>query len=120
MADQAVSWELKNMAANGATPAQLASARALVTNKGAKVFLEKELERDEKTVPNQTLGALAYNLAGLAGSLGHKDIALQYLQRAFDERSFWVPFVKVDPLFDNLRSDSRFQDLVAGLHLQSF
>jgi TolB-like protein/DNA-binding winged helix-turn-helix (wHTH) protein/Tfp pilus assembly protein PilF len=120
MADQAVSWELKNMAANGATPAQLASARALVTNKGAKVFLEKELEGDEKTVPNQTLGALAYNLAGLAASMGHKDIALQYLQRAFDERSFWVPFTKVDPLFDNLRSDSRFQDLVAGLRLQSF
>jgi len=37
------------------------------------------------------------------------------LQRARDERFNWIPFIKVDPLFDNLRSDPQFASLVQNI-----
>ncbi len=44
--------------------------------------------------------------------LGQRDQALNWLERAFESRSSWMPTIKFDPLLDDLRSDSRFQSLV--------
>jgi serine/threonine protein kinase/Flp pilus assembly protein TadD len=44
--------------------------------------------------------------------LGDKDRAFEYLEKAFAERDFIMTFLKVDPIFDPLRSDPRFQDLL--------
>jgi hypothetical protein len=48
--------------------------------------------------------------------LGDRDHALEWFQRAYEDRSLRPDFMK-DPEFDELRSDSRFQDLLrrAGL-----
>ena len=54
-------------------------------------------------------------MAALAARLGEKDDAFQYLERAFDERSFWMPFLNIDPLFDSLRADPRFRDLLGRI-----
>jgi len=50
--------------------------------------------------------AVAYTYAG------DKDKALIWLERAFDERSFGITYIGVDPTFDSLRSFPRFQYLV--------
>jgi len=44
--------------------------------------------------------------------LGDKAPALARLGKARDERFNWIPFIQVDPLFDNLRSDPKFAALV--------
>ncbi|HUE82162.1 MAG TPA: hypothetical protein VMM84_08610 [Pyrinomonadaceae bacterium] len=46
-----------------------------------------------------------------------KEQALQWLEKAYESRSSWIPTIAYDPLLDSLRSDSRFQDLIrrAGL-----
>ena len=44
--------------------------------------------------------------------LGEKDKTFELLRRACDERFFLVTFLKVSPLFDPLRSDPRFADLL--------
>ena len=51
-------------------------------------------------------------LAAIYAGFGHKDEAFQWLEKAYDERSIWLVFVKVEPCWDNLRSDPRFQDLL--------
>src|SRR6516225_3659471 len=51
-------------------------------------------------------------LALIYSGLGHKDEAFQWLEKAYDERSTWLVFFKVEPCWDNLRSDPRFQDLL--------
>jgi len=58
-------------------------------------------------------GALAQVWAGL----GEKDRALDLLEEAYGEGSLW-PEIGVDPLFATLRSEPRFQALLAKLGLR--
>jgi len=57
-----------------------------------------------------------YNVALIYAGLGEKDQALAWLERAFAERSTWMPYLKVDPWLDNLRSDPRFQGLLRRMN----
>jgi TolB-like protein/DNA-binding winged helix-turn-helix (wHTH) protein/Tfp pilus assembly protein PilF len=58
-------------------------------------------------------------IAGFYIAIGDKDQALLCLERAYQQHSEVIQFLKVAPEFDPLRSDPRFQDLVrrAGLPL---
>jgi tetratricopeptide (TPR) repeat protein len=58
-----------------------------------------------------------YNVAWIYAALGEKDQALAMLGRAYDERSWYMVALAVDPKFDNLRSDPRFADLVRRVGL---
>ena len=56
-------------------------------------------------------------IAAILTAMGEKDEAFQWLQKGYADRSSWVVYLKVDPLFSKLRSDPRFIDLAqrAGL-----
>jgi hypothetical protein len=54
--------------------------------------------------------------AALYGCTGNKDRELVTLARALDERSFGIVWLGVDPNWDRLRSDKRFQELLRRLH----
>lgn len=47
---------------------------------------------------------------------GNKDKALVWLERAFEERSFGIAYLGVDPKFDSLHSDPRFNDLMGRMN----
>ena len=49
--------------------------------------------------------------------LGDTDGGFEWLTRAFDQRNGYVPWAKVQPAFDDIRSDPRFKALVARLKL---
>ena len=49
--------------------------------------------------------------------MGRKDRAIALLQKAYSERSNGVTGLKVDPRYDPLRGDARFQDLLRRLGL---
>jgi TolB-like protein/DNA-binding winged helix-turn-helix (wHTH) protein/Tfp pilus assembly protein PilF len=53
-----------------------------------------------------------YDLAATCAGLGRKDQALKWLQKAYEERASYFHDINVEPVFDSLRSDPRFQDLV--------
>ncbi len=44
--------------------------------------------------------------------LGDKDQAFAWLEKGYEQHDFWLTFLKGDPIFDSLRSDPRFQDLL--------
>jgi serine/threonine protein kinase len=51
--------------------------------------------------------------------LGDKDKAFEWLEKSHDDRSISTfPFIKVDPVYDPLRSDPRFADLLWRMNLQ--
>jgi eukaryotic-like serine/threonine-protein kinase len=51
--------------------------------------------------------------------LGDKEQALEYLEKAYQERTAWLMWIKVDPRLDPLRSDPRFADLLRRMRLAS-
>jgi hypothetical protein len=50
--------------------------------------------------------------------LGDKDLAIEWLERAFDERSSDLRRIKVHPIYDSLRSDPRFIALLKKMNLE--
>jgi hypothetical protein len=56
-------------------------------------------------------------MAMLYTGLGLRDEAFASLEEAYEERFFLMPMLKVDPLFDSLRTDPRYADLVRRIGL---
>jgi serine/threonine-protein kinase len=84
------------------TAGKVAEARA--------VFEELSARAERAYVP-------AYDIALVCAGLGWKDQALMLLSQAYEERSGWITYLKVDPRLDPLRSDARFVDLLRRVRL---
>ena len=52
------------------------------------------------------------DVAAIYNGLGEHDEALAWMEHAFQQRDVRMVFLKVDPKWNNLRADPRFQDLV--------
>ena len=57
----------------------------------------------------------AYSIAQIYAQLGDKTQALVWLEQAFNQRDSKLTYVKVEPAFDQIRSDPQFQQLVQRL-----
>lgn len=53
-----------------------------------------------------------YPIAFICVGLGENDQALDWLQKAYEARSSWMPWLKVEPKFDSLRANPRFTALL--------
>jgi tetratricopeptide (TPR) repeat protein len=51
--------------------------------------------------------------------LGHAELAIDWLNRACDERSHWVIFLNSDPTFDGVRKHPRFEGLLEKTRLKN-
>ncbi len=58
-----------------------------------------------------------YSMAVVYAGLSEKGPALEWLEKAVEERDVWLVWVKRDPRFDRLRSSPRFEDLLRRLRL---
>ncbi len=54
----------------------------------------------------------SYSIATVYTGLGMKEQAIQYLIKSFDEGSYYMIHLKVEPILDPLRSDPRFTDIM--------
>jgi len=59
----------------------------------------------------------ASNIGQIYARLGDKGQSLSWLERAYDERDSKISYLKVDPAFDEIRSDPRFKQLLRRLAL---
>jgi tetratricopeptide (TPR) repeat protein len=104
---------LKQLPDNVFALTALGHAQALA---GKKVEAEKvlaklqELSKQEYVSPFQT--AVVY------AGLDDRKLALDWLEKSREERFNLVPFIKVDPVLKNLRSEERFVELSKSLGLQ--
>ena len=58
-----------------------------------------------------------FEIALIDAGLGDADRAFEWLDKAYDDRSDLLVYLKVDPRLDPIRSDRRFSDLVARVGL---
>jgi len=93
--------------------ASLAHAYAAIGKKGEAEKILRDLELQSKDIY-----VSPYILATVYAGLGEKDKAIQFLEKAYDERSLEISSnLKADLRLDNIRSDPRFQDLVRRVGL---
>jgi hypothetical protein len=59
----------------------------------------------------------AYNIAAMYADSGDSERALRWLNAAYREHDWRLVFVNTDSLFDPIRSDSRFGELVRKVGL---
>lgn len=57
----------------------------------------------------------AYGMALVHAGLGSKDDAFRWLEKAFEERSHWLVWLRLDPRWGSLRDDPRFPAMVARM-----
>ncbi len=60
----------------------------------------------------------SYWIALIYLGLGEKDETFAWLERAYQERSSWLAWAKVEPRFDSVRSDPRFSSLLRRMGLE--
>ncbi len=58
-----------------------------------------------------------FDIAHLYALAGENDRTLEWLERAYEERDPNMPYLSVIPVFDPLRDDPRFQDLLRRMDL---
>ncbi|MCI0618238.1 tetratricopeptide repeat protein, partial [bacterium] len=82
-----------------------AYAMAGKTNLALKII--EELKQPQRSRPYVSAFLIGLVYAGL----DEKDQAFFWFEKAYEERSNWMPCIKADPMLDNLRSDPRFATL---------
>ena len=108
--DKTVEEWLKNSPLENYSAEDIAAWKQSYETGGIKGFLQKDIEFRKIAAAkgrNQTLFiAMQY------ANSGNNEEALAWLERAFEERHSWLGELEVEPTWDNLRSDSRFQNLL--------
>jgi serine/threonine-protein kinase len=87
--------------------AQAAAGRTADAERGLRDLLDRKAS-DEEYVSSREI-ALAYTW------MGDTAAALDWLERAYAERAAWMSFLNVDPIWDRLRGEARFRDLIAQI-----
>ena len=77
----------------------------------ARKILDQLRERSEQTYV-QPMWIAVIHLG-----LGENDQAFDWMQKAYDDLSAWLVYLKVDPLFDPVRGDARFAVLLRRVGL---
>jgi len=75
-----------------------------------RVVRELKHLANERYVPS-------YDLAVIHAGLDEKDQAFDCLEKAYQEHSSWMAYLKTEPRLDPLRSDPRFTDLMRRIRL---
>ncbi len=77
---------------------------------GKKEEAQKLLEETRILLEQKRASSLDMSI--IYAGLGQKEQALDWLEKAYTERSYRLIYAGVEPIFDSLRSDPRFQDLL--------
>jgi hypothetical protein len=100
---------------NGASKGQIQALRGAYTSSGVKGFLRTRLAFLEAEARVEYVPPLAFARAHAV--LGEANEALDWIERGLEQRDSGLEQLRVDPAYDSVRNQRRFQDAVrrAGL-----
>jgi TolB-like protein/Flp pilus assembly protein TadD len=93
--------------------AKLAHVFAVAGDKEAARKIIAELKQ-----PSDGRHVSAYNLALIYAGLRERDEVFSWLEEAYKQRALFLAWINVEPLFDGVRSDPRFVDIVKRIGLE--
>lgn len=114
MHNEAVREDLKSIAGDGESAANLSYYRRVYARGGWRAYWKARIER---MLPRSTRPCVSYDLAVSYLRVGDPREAFRWLNKSVDKRCIWDPFIAVDPKLRVARSDPRFQSLLARMHL---
>jgi serine/threonine protein kinase/tetratricopeptide (TPR) repeat protein len=83
--------------------------------KEGRAILEKQLDQQVSLTSRSQDPALLYEISAIEACLNHSDQALNYLQTAMDKGWIDVRTMQIDPRFDSLVGDARYQSCISIL-----
>ncbi|MGH9426819.1 MAG: TPR end-of-group domain-containing protein, partial [Terriglobia bacterium] len=95
---------------------ELAELREAYAVSGIKGYWQKGIELEKERAKRERTAIIPGNMASYYANLGDKDQALQWLEKAYQDRSNQMLYLKVDQ-WDGCRSDPRFTDLMRRVGL---
>lgn len=115
MYDEAIAQYKKAIPLSGNSPDEPATLALAYAKSGkrkqALEVLEELKKRSERSYVPPTLMALTY------AALGEQNEALKWLNKAFQDRDGILPFSKVDPMFEDLRSNPQYAEVLERVGL---
>jgi len=96
---------------------EMAEMRQTYQRVGLSGYLRKQSELMQRYLARGKYQS-AQMIANHYAAAGTNAEALQWLERAVEERSAWLPEIKLDPTFDGIRSDRRFVELLKKIGLE--
>jgi len=100
--------------------AQVIQLRELFARAGLRGLFNEQFQSHLKqwNSENNQRSLLALEVARLACRLGDNEQALKSLAVLVEKpQAFWTPYINVDPLYDPLRKDARFTQILNRLGL---
>jgi TolB-like protein/predicted Zn-dependent protease len=96
---------------------EMAEMRQTYQRVGLSGYLRKQSELMQRYLARGKYQS-AQMIANHYAAAGTNAEALQWLERAVEERSAWLPEIKLDPTFDGIRSDRRFIAVLKKIGLE--
>jgi TolB-like protein/DNA-binding winged helix-turn-helix (wHTH) protein len=112
---ESVEEYLKFETLSGTGPQTIAGLRQAFENSGPRGFWKRRLEEYRKAAKSQYVSNGM--IAQACSRVGEKECALESLEKAFRERDDLMINLNVDPIFDEIRTDPHFQELVRRVGL---
>ena len=72
----------------------------------ARTVIDELKQASEQEYVSETSIALIY------AGLGEKDQAFAWLEKGYEQRAFQMQWIRIEPRWDSLRSDPRFENLI--------
>jgi TolB-like protein/DNA-binding winged helix-turn-helix (wHTH) protein/Tfp pilus assembly protein PilF len=117
MFDEAVLEEQKAVTLFGGNEYRISSLGEAYARAGRKQEAQEVLARLKKASRDYYISP--YNTGLVYLSLGQTDEALNWLEKAYNERFWMMVFLKVDPRWDSVRSHPRFVDIMRRMGFAS-
>jgi eukaryotic-like serine/threonine-protein kinase len=87
-------------------------------NKEGGYFVALQRVAELFIVRSKTRYVASWQIATLYTRAGMTDKALEWLEKAIEAHDPNMPYIMVDPIFDSMRSEERFQDLLHRLNFK--
>ena len=113
--DLAISAGEKGVNLSGGSPLMRAALAQTFATAGAAQEAIQILDDLQKLAKERYVAP--HFFAGIYVGLGEHDRAIEYLEKSYEEHCHWLIYLHIDPSLDDLRNDSRFQDLLRRVGL---